>query len=400
MDELGLSPEAQRFRTYISWAAEDALAQVSEGGAGSSSELRDHARHILSYALSVPDAWLPTRDLLLQLAPVMEQAGHRDDWVAYLKQGVFLGESLGDHLAVGELHFQIAVLYRMVSQFELTDQHLSMSLAHFSSLNHRQGQGRVQNELAWIDYLRHRYPEAIQHAQQALALLGAREVESGMSYRVLGMVAIEEGEYVKSAALHQQALTIFANHHDQRRVAWSLQNLANALRGQRQFDAAILHYQQALESMSALGDMHSAAVVEFNLGITYQRWGKYESALIHYHRAIAVFSKLQNRLYLARLYTDLGLTYFSIDHYQEAASAFQTSSQLFAELEQEFWQLNALDGLAMTYLAQQQFANALPLLESAIANLPLVVDDPNYANLSRSLQEHLLEAQMGVKQTR
>ena len=52
-------------------------------------------------------------------------------------------------------------------------------------------------------------------------------------------------------------------------------------------------------------------------------------------------------------------------------------------------------GAALAHLALAQFAQAKAILLEAIAELPLIVDQPNYPYLYQSLHKHLEDANNG-----
>jgi len=383
------------FRQYITNSLEVTLAAIPRDGALLSAEIRDRALHVLSFALKQPDFWPCTRDLLLLLAPKLEQAGHREDWLPYLTAGLKQSLALGDVQTEAELGLQVGRLHYLCSQFVEAEAQLNRSLTLFTARGDRHGQARSHNELAWLDFLQHRYTDATRHAEQALALLDTEALERAMSYRVQGMIAFDQMRWTEAEALHRQALRLFEKQRDQRKIAGSIQNLATALRAQKRFTEAIEYYQQAVKMLDQLVDTHSLGIVQMNLGSIYYYLNQASDAIVSYKHAEMIFTRLHDKLGMAKVNTGLGLGYLGVKGYKEAENAFLRSIRLFAELHDDSLRLNATDGLVMTYLASGQYEQASQVAEQALQELPKISNAPNYAYLFESLTQHLGEARQG-----
>lgn len=253
---------------------------------------------------------------------------------------------------------------------------------------------KALNELAWIEQLKHDYENATIHAQAALALSAEDDIERGMAFRVLGMVALRN-QFEDAEVLQRSALAIFQQNHDIRRSAWSLQNLALALRMQKKFDEAFISFQQAADALKQIGDLYHWAVVKMNLGAAYFHYEMPQIALLHYQEA--EYQAVLNRdvLQLANVCNCLGLDYLKLQQFAEAEQYFTKAISLFKKLADDEWRLNNVDGLAMVYLAQGKFIQAQQLLESAIADLHLIKESASYEYLDKSLSAHLQQAKSG-----
>jgi tetratricopeptide (TPR) repeat protein len=387
------------FQDYLDAGLQLVLAQVQATEPLVPDELRRQAWHLLSYAFESDAAWPLARDLLLALAPKMEQAGFRDEWIAYLEQGVRRSQLLGDGLTAAECQLHIGHLYRLVSRFDQARHWLAASVEGFAIQGDQQGQARALNQLAYVECLQHQYSEAGRLAEQALALLEVEDPERAMSLFVQGMIAIDHERWLEAETLHRQSLVLREKQGDRRRIAWSLQNLGYALRGQGKFTEAIACYEQAADILGQTLDTYSWAITQINLGIVHYIAGQPDDAVKRYRQSEAVFQKIHDRLLMARLYTNFGLSYLALQNWSGAENAFLESIDIYKELADESGSLNALDGLAMTYIAQQQYEKAITVLEAALASLPQVTAQSTYAYLFDSLTTHLRQAQQGLETT-
>jgi tetratricopeptide (TPR) repeat protein len=178
-----IDPVAPRtFRTFIVATTEHILQQVKQSIAVLEPAAREQALHILSFALALDEAWPPVRDLLLTLAPKLEQMGLRSDWLPYLERGAAESNKHQDRLAKAELSLHIGHLYRLLSQFDHARQWLLRSVEEFCAIDQPLGQARALNQLAYLTWQQHSYAEAEQLATTALELLPNTDPERASSY--------------------------------------------------------------------------------------------------------------------------------------------------------------------------------------------------------------------------
>ncbi|MCE7983067.1 MAG: tetratricopeptide repeat protein [Caldilinea sp. CFX5] len=381
-----------QFHHYLSRNLRYVLGLVQQAGPVLGDEVRVQALHTLSYALQAPTVWPLTRDLFLTLAPKMEQAGQRDHWIPYLQTALRQSEAQGDSAAAGECHFQLALLYRLLSHFAAAHEHLQAALAHFTALAAQRDQARVLNELAWLEHLQYHHANAAGYVEQALTLLGNDDPERAMAYRVQGMLAIGYERWQEAEELHRRALALFEQQGDLRKIAWSKQNLGYALRGQERYSEAIDLFQRASVILETIGDQYHWTIVQNNLGLAYYYAGAPNQALTCYTAAKVIAQRFNDKLQFARLGTNFGLAFLAISKYEKAKQCFRESANLHNELGNKSLSLNALDGLAMVYLAQKQYTNAIVLIEETLTLLPQIADAPNYHYLLNSLHQHLRQA--------
>jgi len=381
------------FVNYIIAGLEASLARVDAAQYTLPEADRQQAWHLLSFALKLVDPWPVTRKLLIALAPKMEAAGFRTEWLPYLQKGLHCAEQRGDRHTIASCELQIGRLYRLLSHFEEAYRWTAASVEHFATVD-AQAQAAALNELAWLVHLQHHYDQAAAAVAQALQLLPAQDPERAMSYRVLGMIAIYQMKYQEAETYHRSALALLTEE-DATPRAWCLQNLALSLRYQERHDEAIPLFTQAAKILDRAGDVSNWGITQMNLGSAYYYAGETENALSYFDDARKVADRLQDKVQIARIYTYLGLAYLALHRFDDAEAAFQLAIGAYAALGDEGWRLNAVDGLAMVYLSSKQYAKAVALLDEAIAALPTIAHLPNYAYLHQSLHEHRAAAIQG-----
>lgn len=360
-----------------------------------SDEVRTQALHTLSYAMAERDLWPLVRELLLALAPKMELGGHREDWLPYLTQWLDQSRLMADLSAMAECHLQLGLIYRLLSNFGAAREQLVASIALAQESGERRQQARALNELAWLEQLQEEYTVAEEHVQQALRLLDGDDPEVATCYRVQGMIACGYKDWQQAEQLHRHALKRFEQQGDLRRTAWSLQNLAYALREQNNYEEVFSLYFQAIALLEKLNDKCNWAIVKTNLGIAYYHVGKYDLSVTCYQEAESVATGMNDRFHFARICTNLGLVYLSQQEYNKASHAFKQSILLHSELGNTRLSVNAEDGLIMVLLAQSKYHEAIEVAQNALAKLEQIQGSPGYDYLLSSLQFHLKQAQQG-----
>ncbi len=396
--ESSLPDYPDLFQQYVLRSVALAHAAIKAETPRFSTEAGERALHVLSYALGLDRAWPSARNLLLLLAPKMEQAGHRDDWLPYLERGVVLSQVQEDQQAEGELCLYLGELLRLRSKFELARQWLNTSIATFTALGENQGQARALNQLAYVAWQQHHYDEAESLAQRALTLLDEDDIERATCFSRLGLVAIDQQQWKEAEHYHRDALRIRQKYDDQRKIAWSLQNLGYALRGQGKYEEAIDYYEQAIAILEDVQDIANCANVQVNLGIVYWLAEQPTKALEIYSLAERTYRELQDTHNLAKIFNNKGLGYRDLCNWVQAESAFITSITLHEAVGDFSLRLESLDELGLVYLGQGQYDKASTTFESVRAALPQIVGTPTYAYLAEVLPTHLAQAKQKIKE--
>lgn len=351
---------------------------------------REQALLTLSYALKLEQTWPAARDLLLALAPAMERAGHRDDWVPYLEEGIAASRRLGDAPAEAELCWHLGVILERRSNYPAARDQFAASAARFSALADRRGQARALNRLAFVACLQRESEDAKRLAAITANLVPEDDSERGYCDFVWGHVALDTDDWQAAHDHFSQALARWENGADRRMVAWGLTNLGIAKRRLGDDAGAVAAYQQAIELFNEVEDPVHEAVARMNLGNVYLMAGDAQRALEHYLAAEPVFQLVQGMLRLASVYLNIGMAYRRLQQWSDAQRTLQASITLNEQLHLPAAVANVTDELALTYQDQGLLAQAIAGFEQALRWLPA---DPVYEAQRQSIAEHLLEAQ-------
>ncbi|HRW06444.1 MAG TPA: tetratricopeptide repeat protein [Caldilineaceae bacterium] len=333
--------------------------------------------------------------LLRAMAPLMEQVGHRNNWRATLVQGCALCQRMGHVAAEADVCYHIGILYHRERNFAVARKWLTDALRAYEVAADRGGQSKTLHQLAYIACLQRKYDQAAKLVEEAAPLADDDPILRAMTYFLKGTIASDFQRWHEAELLFREALALRTVAGDQRRIAWSLLDLAWTLRKQNSHDEAIACCQESAAIFLSLHDMQSWAASQMNLGLLHHQTGDDCTAVEHYSAAIPHFKSCGDLLNLAKVYTNLGLAFLKLKQPNEAEKAFIASIEHCRLLADHYMRLNATDGLTMALLRQQRYNDAMATLEAALAELPLIKDSPNYDYLYNSMRDHLAEAQLG-----
>lgn len=375
------------------------LAVTAPCRADEFARLRDHALHLLTFALGPEEAWPAARDLLLALAEPMEQAGARSEWLPFLTRGVERSVALGDGATEAELALRCGHLLRLVSDFVHAQTWLARSERCFEALGDLRGVARARNQQAYLACMQHRDEAAVALASGALALLAEEDGERAMIYFVLGMVAINRWQWEEAETHHRATLAIRERQGDRRRMAWAQQNVGYTLQGQRRYAEAIACFEAAAATLAELDDKANRAIVLMNLARTYHLNNQLAEALTTGQLARLALHAVGDRFHSAGHLLNLGLIHLARNELPAALDACLDAVALYTALGDAPGRLNATSAVAMTHLARQDYAAVIAVLTPALDELAPLQDVPGKEALVRTMSENLATAQAALEQT-
>ncbi|MEM7132852.1 MAG: tetratricopeptide repeat protein [Chloroflexota bacterium] len=389
------------FRRTLARAVQKSLDNVKAHQYTVPEEVREQAWHMLKLLFEGDELWEEASQLLIELAPRMEMAGFREDWLNYLTIGVKRSIEFEDASSEAELKLLVGMLLRLLGNHEEAMRNLQVSYELFGIIDEKIGQAKVRNQMAYLMFHRFNFDIAEQYAHEGLSLAIRYYQEKAESLSILGLIITERTYWQKdnksenlrmAEEYHQEALEIRMNIGDHRKVAWSLQNIGYTLRMRSRFKEAIKHYEEACSILSKLNDPANLAIVKMNIGLANQALGKPRKALETYRHARLVFQRLHDQLNVGRIHVNEGLSFLELSEPNCAEKSFQEAIRIFQLLKNDSLRLNAIDGWALSLIAQHDYRTAIEVLNIAIAELSQLPDLPNYQYLYQSMNTHLTEA--------
>lgn len=381
------------FHRYISRSLESLYARIGPDLQELSGETREQAWHLLDYGLKLTHGWEGVRKLILTLAPCMERDGFRHEWLPYLERGVTFSQRVQDRAGEAQLSLHIGRLYRLRGEYDKATAWFERSASLCKEVGDRSGVGKSLNQLAYVARLQSRFAAAEAHVGEALNLLDEGDAERATSHWVLGTVAQAQMRWQEAEHHHRTALQIWQQVGDQQRMAWSLQNVGEALRGAGKYEEAASHFQEAITILGTQRDVVNQAIARLSLGIVYIYSEEPAKALALFQLAEPIFRQVGDLRHLAMVYTDMMIVQRDLGHFEAAMESGTKSIRLSEILSDMTILANAEDELGLTYLVQERPDEAIANFEAGLAHVAATPINPFLEMVKKSLLAHLEEAQ-------
>lgn len=350
---------------------------------------REHALNVADLGLQHPRAWECTRELLLLLAPLMEQSGAREDWIGFLERGVERATEREDNEALGEYHSHLGLLYRLVANYEATQYHYQASVTAFAGLHDSERQGRSFNRWAYaivnlsdnVDLTR----ELVTQAEQ----LCQTPEERGYSFLVRGEIASRKSDYETTFTQFKLSLECWKPTNNLRYIAWGWVNLATACVWLRDYQSSFDHLQIAFDLFMQIYDPAHHATALATMGVTYYHLGKPQEALKCYAEAMPVLHRTKRGRALGVIYNAVGKSYYAIGDWKNAHEFYHLAKDTFHQLLDIGEIVNVLSNMAETYQAAGEIELARATLLHAQRLLDQNPDIPSYRYYNKMVQTDL-----------
>lgn len=382
----------QLFHRYITHSIEGLNTRLERDVQEIAGEVREQAWHLLDYALKLPKAWDAVCTLLLALAPHMERAGFRHEWLPYLERGVGVSQQVQDVDGEAQLSLYIGRLYRLRGELSPAREWFERSARLSRQIGNNAGRAKALNQLAYIARLQSQYALTQEYVDEALSLLDEDDSERANSHWVLGAMAQAQLNWVESEMQFRTSLQIWQRVGDEQRMAWAFQNLGEALRGARRYAEAVDNIQQAIHLLGKIHDPVNQAIARMSLGIVYIYNNDPEQAMALFDLAESVFRQVGDQLHLAMICNNITIAQRELGNWHAAEKFCNQAIQLWEILGNQKLLSGSLEELGLTFFAQGRFDESIETFEKALAILADTPPDPFQAALSKELHSHLEKA--------
>ncbi len=382
-----------------------ALQQMVIEGVAVDSELQERALSLLDFALSPlgQPHWAAACQLLLTLAPAMEQAGQRAIWGGYLQQGVACAAALGEAHNQAALTLHLALQWQLQGQWpaatalyrqviDALENGPATDVSTVEATERRRLQGEALNRLAYLARLQGNLAEAQAQIDRALQRLTSSDPELEYSYFVLGTIAHDRRDFGMAEAQFRQSLHHCQALGRQPRIAQRTRDVGLALAEQGKLDQARALLEEAIARFERLAAPVERAVAQMNLGIVYSRLGDSLHALDCYAAAKPIFQQVHDELHLALLYNNQGVDYRRLGRHAEAIYVLEASAAIRSRLTNRRALANVLDNLGRAYADLARFAEAVATFDRALATLATLDPDPGTERLRTGIERQRAQA--------
>lgn len=396
-------PKGEILRQYIRNGAGIVLARLHSDRADYFHPVCDLALQLIHYSLFAQEGWPLCRQMILGIAPRMEQLGYRSEWIHLLEEAVVWAGAEQDTGAEAEICRRLGQMYRLLDRYETAERWLLQAVAAFRFIGDARDVAIALNQLGRVYHLQHRYADALVCAAEALLCLGLEDSERAESHYVLGMVALNQWRWAEAEEQHKMALDFRLRSGDQRTIAWAYQNLGllylrqSEYGGQNRLAEAVEWLRQALHQLESQSDPYHLAVVLNNLGAVQERLGNYQEAIRFYQRASSLMRPLGGQRILAQIYNNLGLIYLHLAEAERAEDSFRDGVAIYMSIGDHQSRLNTQHGVVLALFQQKRFDEAAELCERSLAEIAWLQSVPEeYEEKRKWYTESLQKTRQGI----
>jgi tetratricopeptide (TPR) repeat protein len=322
----------------------------------------------------------------------MEQAGHRDDWIPYLEQGILQSNLLADLQAEAELRLHLGYLYQLIGKLAEADTQSRFSAKCFESLDELHGRARALNRLAYIARLQRKYDEANKFIEIVLGLLDEEDPERANSHFVLGIIAFDTRDWQNALHHFQCSLHVWQKQGDKRQIAWGLRNLGPTLHEMGRYEQAVECYSNAIKLLEEMHDLAQQAVTQMNLGVVYLTLDQPQQALGLFLCADPILRKVCDDLHRAMNYCNMGIAHRMLKEWNQAEASLLSSVERWEQIGNTEAIANVIDELGLVYLEQGLLEKAMATFQDALERLAPIENEPGYQHRYETIKKHLEKA--------
>jgi tetratricopeptide (TPR) repeat protein len=368
-------------------ATSDALTgptAISETGESDRAQLV----HLLVLALKSPHHWTEARDLLMHLNPTFEKDGRYSEWAELLEQALARSLSAADAETTAILQLYLGNIYRVQGQADAGLELFYGALAYFENHGPTLWYARTCNALARLLQEQGEMEVAMRWAKRALEILPWEQyAERGVSYRMLGGVAVRRHEWETAYDYLSECLRLYRLDGDPRLIAFGLTNVSAPLRGLGRYTETETALQEAMQLFDEVGDEPHLGIAHIALGNLYLARKQWQSAIGQYHNAARIFEPRGDILRLAGVYNGWGMAYAGEREWDRAIRTFKHSIEYWRQNGNRDQQANVMDNLAMAYLSIGDAAAAAATCREGLVVLGEIDNEVIHNDLSTHLAE-------------
>ncbi len=302
---------------------------------------------------------------------------------------------------VARANLEIANLYYIRKDNNLSLHHALNSLTFFRKINDTQGMIDSNNLLAGIYYLKNEIEEAKKYNEKCFKWA---ESQNNAYYKAIAMgtyaILLSDNDMEQKLDYYAKSLHIFEDEMDSTNIAVSCSNIASAYQKMENYEKsyefinralelqkeknaffeiantkvkmANIYYKdpkkpvcidlivkclkEALEVYENIGHVRGTAEVLVNLGNIYTDEKDFKSAIINYQKAVTLYSSLNQKSEEAILNSKIGLSFSILKNWLTAKSYFEKN------LNSDHFSIVDKVSLAEVYLITGSFNEAYEML--------------------------------------
>jgi tetratricopeptide (TPR) repeat protein len=156
-----------------------------------------------------------------------------------------------------------------------------------------------------------------------------------LSYRGLGNIAFQKGEYFKSKSYYEESLSYAEKMGFKMFISIALDRLSDVALAMEEYEEAEKRIQESLEIAGFSGDLLREANSQRRLGVVAYEKGDYSESDKHYFEALMIFRRIDEQKRIGYITCELGNNAVASGKYKEAMRYFQDAFKLALQLAED-----------------------------------------------------------------
>ena len=305
---------------------------------------------------------------------LQEQAQTSEDLqkaVEKYEQALGIFEKAQHKEGIGRVLNELGLAYEGWGQTDKALEYYKKSLAMLRAGKDRTGEARVLSHIGGIYNDWGEYERALHYYDESLAIakeLQDRKIE-GDTLNNLGILYKYKGDYDKAEELCRKSLAIAVEVKNRRAEGLVLSNLGDVFyRNNDQYDNALECFTKSLASATEVRDRRTEGQALHGIGNVYRSRNQYDKAEEHFKRSLAIALELKDRALEAALLNNLGnVSSDGRKSHDQAVEYYEKALAIRLEMKDRRWQGIVLRNLGLRYSNQGQKDRALEYYEKALA---------------------------------
>jgi tetratricopeptide (TPR) repeat protein len=177
----------------------------------------------------------------------------------------------------------------------------------------------------------------------------------------------QTGRYASAQVGFERMRDVAQRIGNRRAEGDALQNIANTMYFQRNYQGALEAYQAMLVIVRERSDDEGIAAALQGVAIVRYSFAEYGVALSAYREALAILDRLQDQGAVARTLINTGNVLYVQGDFSNAIADFTRSREISRSVKNASGEADALEGLGRVFLAQGDYAAALDAFTGVLA---------------------------------
>ncbi len=211
-----------------------------------------------------------------------------DSAIFWYQKALRLGIETGDSTNTAKSYLNMATSYNSKGDFEKAVENALLSLDFFEKTGDTNGQGRVQNLLGIFNFNRNDFKSALQYFRKynelAVAANDSGEIVSSMNN--MSSALHELGEFEQERRLLKSVIAIQEARGQNIRIGSAYENLGTLYSDIDSVKQAAFYYEKALNAYKLNNNSHDIARVLINTGFLKKKQKNYDAAAVDYDQAL------------------------------------------------------------------------------------------------------------------